>query len=554
MRLWPTNLKLSIHRGVQPDRTTPAPTNTPMSTAAEFLRQAQARAARIEGSIPKAISLEQAGYKALVQSLRNRQILTELFGIVYAIAELRYAVYALRRETFRRGFVVAPAFIQKGEKTGTLYKVKTTEEEAEEELIEPDEEQRTLLLEKMKSVNQFNQSLLEVFQELEDDVNITDDSWLIMPKEVVTMNGKAFLRVKEVLRHDPASIEFSLNEDGVPGASIGATRENRNKIVHLKKDPNGYYQPELNKDADGNQILPIFAIARFKNGTLYLFKDEVVHFSKFSPSKLYGFSPVLTVLENALSVAGADHAFYKAFYKRDVPKGMIFSAVSDPVAFQAQKKEAQEKLKNDPDYIPWLATKALTTGVKTEWIPLGVDIIKTYDSGIIDKLRDRILMIWGVSTPTSSDTATQDLNQMTVQSHAVEAAHHLYNTKVLPAIVKAWGINDWTLELRIPQEQIEAQELSLTDKRSTIAQRMFDMNFEILLNEDGMIVWHNPKVSDQLEEEEDDSPPTEDKKESPFSKNGDSPEEEPAQDSTLDIGRDERGMAKPKQEKEDANA
>lgn len=156
-------------------------------------------------------------------------------------------------------------------------------------------------------------------------------------------------------------------------------------------------------------------------------------------------------------------------------------------------------------------------------------------------------MLWGVAPPTPSATATSDVADMTVQAHAVEDSQNLYNDKHLPLILEAWGIKDWTLKLKAPQESMDAKLLALVEKRSNIAERLTKIGgFRVMLDEQGTIIWLNDATAKPAGDKESDPP--KDKEDDP-EKEGEEPKEDKAEQ---DLKKEDEENQEVKGEEEEA--
>jgi hypothetical protein len=417
-------------------------------------------------------------------------MLVDLFTITYSVPELRYAVMALRRGIFRRGYRIDKKFKAKCTKCDTEFSTDVRKcTVCGSSTREPDPRQLKVATDFFKQVNGWDQTLLDVLVEVEDDVNIVDDAFILMPRQYVELgDGQLFGKLQQIVRHDPSSIQYDLDATGVPGRRIGACPMHRQEVKQFDRDEQGNLKDNNNNRCSvcGRKLEPIRYVARFRHGTMYLFGEEVIHFSKYSPSKLYGYSPVLTVMENALSVAGADRNMYSVFYQRKLPRGMIISVTSDVQGFKAERAQMQEKMRQDPEYVPWMVLRDTQHGKPdTRWVPLGSDPTgSNMYQQLSGSLRSRLPMIWGVLSPGAGGTATGNLNDFQVMLWAIEDGQRPYNEKVFPRIMAALGCDDWKVELLLPEERLEEAQLMRYERRTNIAQKMYAMGFDIALDED----------------------------------------------------------------------
>ena len=133
---------------------------------------------------------------------------------------------------------------------------------------------------------------------------------------------------------------------------------------------------------DGHTTFPViyryapykgtFGVRSGKQGpdqqALYLVKGEVIHASKFSPSELYGYSPVLSIYEKALSLIGMDRYLYDYFFERQMPQGVVTTVTDNPEDLEVRKEQLLAEVLNNPHYIPWLAVSSKTGQGRTEFV------------------------------------------------------------------------------------------------------------------------------------------------------------------------------------------
>jgi len=105
---------------------------------------------------------------------------------------------------------------------------------------------------------------------------------------------------------------------------------------------------------------------------------------------------------------------------------------------------------------------------------------------IKNEIRERIASLWGV-TPIwqtavesvggmSSQTA-----QLVVTSRVVESDQSIFNDKMFPFITNAFGISDWELKLRVPEEKAESTRIQFGQQRIAAANMLHMMGFDVKL-------------------------------------------------------------------------
>ena len=222
---------------------------------------------------------------------------------------------------------------------------------------------------------------------------------------------------------------------------------------------------------------------------LYLTADEVIHWSYFTPSELYGYPPILSIYEKALTLIGMDRYIYDYFYERKVPQGIISTVTDDPRGIESVKSELQARMQQDPHYIPWIAVSAKTGAGKTEFVRFAYTLDELNYLPVRDEIRERISGIYGVSSIwMSSMVGVGGLNaesqQLQVMSRVVEGAQRVFHEQVFPALLNHFGITDWELKLATPEEESELAELEIKQSKATHAQTMAAIGFGVEYDQD----------------------------------------------------------------------
>ena len=71
--------------------------------------------------------------------------------------------------------------------------------------------------------------------------------------------------------------------------------------------------------------------------------------------------------------------------------------------------------------------------------------------------------------------------QLRLFSITIEDYQRIINEKVLPKILKAFGITDWEIKLRTPEEKTEQAQLQVSQQKIQLANALFQMGFDIKL-------------------------------------------------------------------------
>lgn len=489
------------------------------------------------------IGINDYGFKGKRQYIADRRYLLDLYVIANNNADVRTAMTHLRNEIFRRGLEWEPAFELKcpyceaeygeSEAEENEYKCKhpLRNEEGElvpdkegkkfyPKLVRPDEDQREYFEPFLQRANYFGQSLENILREIEDDINTVDDGFLYIAKSYYAIPDedeegnktyKLHAKPEMLFRLDPVLVEFDLDQRGVPGMRHHACVLHRDNLLEVPAGEGWEYEwqgvcPVPDCGLPTKPIMWKFNESYLQGGygaaqskVLYLFEDEVIHWSRYTPSELYGYPPLLSIYEKALTLIGMDRYLYDYFYERRVPQGVITTVTDDVKDLESRKSEMQARMAQDPHYIPWLAVNSKTGQGRTEFVRFAYSLDELNYLPVRDEIRERIAGIYGVSQLWMSSTAgigglNSEQQQLVVMSRVVEGAQRSYHTDVFPKLLEAFGITDWQLQLAVPEEQSELMRLQILQQRQQFAQGMAQMGFGVKWDADSETFTYSGEV------------------------------------------------------------
>ena len=396
------------------------------------------------------------------QMAYRQQLVMDLQMLAYSIEEVRSPLQHITREVFRRGIKWEPI------------------------VEDPDQEQRERLVKFMDDCNIFDQSLEEVLRQFHFDLNCVDDAFIYLVKEYKkTDKGKLRSKVNEIRRLNPALVEFDLDAAGLPKNAHFMCPIHRETI---KEDPGKC--PEDDCDLD---LQPVMYKYYHRNQHLFLFDGEVIHLSKFSPSETYGWSPILTIFEKALTLIGMDKNLYRYFFERKMPASMMMVFTDDPESLRRERQQIAAQTRLDPNYIPMVAVSARNNRGRVDMVRLFHTLNEMDYLPVRNEIRERIAAMWGVTpawqgAPEAFGGLSTQTQQLVVMSRVVEGDQRLIHEKIFPQILEAFGLTDWRLELPQPEEKAEATRISFSQQKAQIANQFIALGFDVRLKDDGVAV------------------------------------------------------------------
>ena len=396
------------------------------------------------------------------QMAYRQQLVMDLQTIAMSVEEIRGPLNHITSEVFRRGFDWKPK-----------------KEDADSKQLE-------VFQEFIRDCNVFDQSLEEVFRQFHFDLNSIDDGFIYIAKEyMVDDEDKLHSKVKEIRRLNPALVEFDLDQAGLP--------KNYHFLCPIHREEIQESQDTCTEPDCKQQTIPVMYKYYHRNKHLYFFDSEVIHLSKFSPSETYGWSPILTIFEKALTLIGMDKNLYRYFFERKMPSAMMMVFTDDPESLRRERSNLAAQTRLDPNFIPMVAVSSKTNRGRVDMVRLFHTLQEMDYLPVRDEIRERVAAMWGVTpawqgSPEAFGGLSTQTQQLVVMSRVVEGDQRLFHEKVLPKLLEAFNITDWELSLRVPEEKAEATRISFAQQRVAIAGQMNSMGFTVILKDEGVIL------------------------------------------------------------------
>ena len=396
------------------------------------------------------------------QMAYRQQLVMDLQTIAMSVEEIRGPLNHITSEVFRRGFDWKP------------------------KKDNADSKQLEVFQDFIKDCNVFDQSLEEVFRQFHFDLNSIDDGFIYIAKEyMVDDEDKLHSKVKEIRRLNPALVEFDLDQAGLP--------KNYHFLCPIHREEIQESQDTCTEPDCKQQTIPVMYKYYHRNKHLYFFDSEVIHLSKFSPSETYGWSPILTIFEKALTLIGMDKNLYRYFFERKMPSAMMMLFTDDPESLRRERSNLAAQTRLDPNFIPMVAVSSKTNRGRVDMVRLFHTLQEMDYLPVRDEIRERVAAMWGVTpawqgSPEAFGGLSTQTQQLVVMSRVVEGDQRLFHEKVLPKLLEAFNITDWELSLRVPEEKAEATRISFAQQRVAIAGQMNSMGFTVKLKDEGVIL------------------------------------------------------------------
>lgn len=417
-----------------------------------------------------------------------------LYHIMHHSDVLKNVVVSLRQEIFRRGLEIEPKFVSKC--TGEL-----CEKEFQDHKImcdkcgsvtrEPDSKQKEKVEKWIKKCNDNYQTLLEVYGSTEDDINVVDNGWVLYNKEYfVSPEGEILgAELKEIVRMNPVLMDFVSDQEGKLGYNLDGKPV---FVCPVHRTTEIHHSGHCSKC--GTRLFKALYVHQGYGSSkekIYYIDGEVVHSSKYAPSLLGGFPPVLAIWQKAITLMTQDKFIRDYYGKQRPPKGLLLINTRAQESLQKAWEWLKQKAVENPHIIwPLGVQSGSTRGNVGQFINFMNNLNEMQYTESRNEMRNQIGALYGVSPIFQGDLSNSGgMNneglQITVTTRAAEWGQKPYNERNLPKFLDDINVTDWTLKLLPPEERDEMAELQRDSQKIANAAQMLQMGFEVEMNDDG---------------------------------------------------------------------
>ena len=332
--------------------------------------------------------------------------------------------------------------------------------------------------------NSVSQSMLEIFREISWDLESFDDEWLIFNRSY-RLDGNGDVKdyqLEECFRAPPEKMRYVMDKDsGTFGDEYWA-------CIECREQEGEEYIPET---ADqrcsncGNETHEVFAVAvkgpRGGEPIRYYVRGEFIHRSMYEPSRFYGFSPIVTLWEEARTLEQMDEWYQEAYEQRRAPRGAMAIKTSNSQSARDWNKKQFEKMKSDPNHIPTLMDDGESDGEPIKFITLLESPAEMQHMEMREWMKERISAKWGVTPIFQGSPSESGLSQsmeLQVSNRASDRLRKVQN-EIVDTILRQLGIDGWKVEIAEVEEENEQNEAELQLKHLQKAQQALGMGLEV---------------------------------------------------------------------------
>ena len=435
--------------------------------------------------------------------------------MIYELADnidaLRIPIETINREMFKNGFEVVERFKYKCNNCFKEFQFKpNTGVETGDEVIQCDscgsndlrrpEPQNRKILENMvhNPINGNNQTIEDVSRQLERDLEISDNAYLLLLKNYFIDDTTGDIdhnktEIKEMIRIDPPQVAMIADSDGKIGYD-----DKRNKIwvcPRFEHRNTRLYSDRCDKC--GAQALKavlevnsVYSIGIPQPKRVIYAEGEVIwKAGKYKPSLIYGYSPIFAVWSKAMSLSHMDEYIRKYFDKMRPPRGLLLIASRNYETFRKSWDMLEQKATEDPYMIHPLMVEA-ERGNKNmaQWLDFTGSLQELQFIEIRKELRQIIGAIYGVLPLYYGEMVggwSQEGLQVTITNRAVKWGQDILYKAFFRRISDVMNIDDWDLKLKAGEENDKLRELQQEGVEIDNMAKMQQMGFDVSMTHNG---------------------------------------------------------------------
>ncbi len=393
---------------------------------------------------------------------------------------LRTIVHVIQDKVLERDPEFIPRFVSICMECGKEYQNETETCDCGGMTRPPDQAQLEHIKEFFKDCNDNDQSFKAVLHECEDNLNILDDAFLLCLKEYHfdADNNLNYARVREVLSADPEWFKFDLDDKMRQGKKNWTCVEHR--TIHAAPGVCG---------TCGKPLFPVWYIYDEGSTPMPYLKDEIIHWSRYSPSKTFGYPPAATVFEEAMIELNGNVLLNDTYREQRPPKGILAIVTKNLPSLQKFWQKEMEQVQLNPNHMPVMGIESDSGRGSATYTALLNSVADMDVLNVSERMRDgisglyRITPLYHGGTEGIGGLNAEDV-QRAVTAEPIASAHQGYHEEVFPKMLAMFGITDWTLEFPSPYPASDDADLDRRMKETHLASMMHGMGFQVSLDEE----------------------------------------------------------------------
>lgn len=341
-------------------------------------------------------------------------------------------------------------------------------------------------------VNNNDQTIEDVGRQLERDLEIADNAYLLLLKNYWINDSTGEIdykktQIKELIRIDPPQVAMIADSDGRVGFDdkrnavyVCPRFEHRDKRLAKKKcDRCGAVALKALLE-----VSSVYSVGVPQPKRVIYAQGEVIWVAgKYKPGLIYGFSPIYALWSKVMSLSHMDEYIRKYFDKMRPPRGLLVIASRNYETFRKAWNGLEQRAIEDPYMIHPLLVESDKGGRQmAQWIDFTGSLKELQFIEVRRELRQIIGAAYGVLPLYFGELPSGWANegmQVTITNRAVKWSQDFLKTHIFDRLAKELQVDDWSLQLKEGEEadelrdlEIEAQEIQ---NNATLQQMGFDI-------------------------------------------------------------------------------
>jgi len=350
-----------------------------------------------------------------------------------------------------------------------------------------------------KSVNGNGQTLEDLSRQLERDLEIADNAYLLLLKSYSISDATGKINpngteIKELLRLDPPQVAVICDSDG----RLGYNDKHEPIFVcpHFEHRRKRLNKPLCEVTTDGIHSQPVEALKAFievnsvysigtpqPKSVIYGEGEVIWKAGKYKPSLVYGFSPIYAIWSKAMTLSHMDEYVRKYFDKMRPPRGMLVIASRNYETFRKSWNELEQRAAEDPYMIHPLMVESDKGGKNmAQWLDFTGSLRELEFIEVRKELRQMIGAIYGVLPLYYGEMVggwSQEGLQVTITNRAVKWGQDILTKAFFDKVAETLNIDDWVLQLKAGEENDKLRDLQTQGVEIQNMAILQQMGFEI---------------------------------------------------------------------------
>ena len=346
------------------------------------------------------------------------------------------------------------------------------------------------------------QSFLELCKQIAWDIESFDDGWMLFQRKYLMDEDGHIVDydLAGAYRGAPELMSFSINDEGHFGGEYWVCVPCRDTKDHYT--PEKQPQPCSNCGSKTYEVLAYSTThAQSDEPVNYYIRGEFVHASQYEPSRYYGFSPIITLYDEARAIEKMDEWYREAYEQRRAPRGALVVRSSNADATKKWNRGQLEKLNNDSNHIPTLMDDSEGGGGSDP-----IKFVQLLDSPadmqmmeMRDWIKERISAKYGVTeimmSGSPENSGLSQSMEVQVSNRAADRLRRLFNEIFIPAFLGQLGVDGWIREVADVEEEDEMAKAERAQRELQIAEQAARLGLEVEWRDDNTADVHAGEVT-----------------------------------------------------------